>query len=91
MNVPIVLGLFEVEPHFTETAAILFDRFEKVGVVHRSPASAAKFLNAHYNTDIVKWWQDPKIQRLRLDFLEQYANNKPYFWPWLKAIIKQEI
>jgi hypothetical protein len=91
MNVPVVLGFFECEPLFTDDASAIFQKFEDAGVVYRTPEAAAQFLNEMYHKDIKQWWHDEKIQKIRREFLEMYANNKPYFWPWLKAILKREI
>jgi putative transferase (TIGR04331 family) len=91
MNVPVVLGFFECEPLFTEDAAVVFQKFEEAGVVYRTPEAAAQFINKLYYMDIEKWWSDEKIQCIRREFLENYANNKPYFWFWAKAILKREI
>jgi hypothetical protein len=91
MNIPVVLGFFECVPLFTEDAVFIFQKFEEVGVVYKTPETAAHFLNELYYKDIKKWWNDEKIQSVRKEFLEKYANNKPYFWPWLKAILKREI
>lgn len=91
MNVPVVLAMLEGIPLFTEEASHIFQKFEEVGVVYRTPEAAALFLNELYYKDIKQWWNDEKIQSIRREFLEMYANNKPYFWPWLKAILKREI
>lgn len=91
MNIPVILGLFECEPLFTDDACAIFQKFEDAGVMYKTPEAAAQFLNQLYRDDIKKWWNDEKIQSIRREFLEMYANNKPYFWPWLKAILKREI
>ena len=91
MNAPIVLGLLELEPYFTEAASTIFQKFEEVGVVYRTPEEAASVLNKLDDMDIQKWWNNEKIQTVRREFLTKYANNKPYFWPWCKAILKGDI
>jgi putative transferase (TIGR04331 family) len=91
MNVPVILALLESEPFFTEDASAVFQKFEDVGVVYRTPEVAAQFINELYYKDIEQWWNDEKIQSVRREFLDKYANNKPYFWPWAKAILKREI
>lgn len=91
MNAPVVLAMLEGIPFFTEEASHIFQKFEEAGVVYRTPDAAAQFLNELYYRDIKQWWNDEKIQSIRREFLEMYANNKPYFWPWLKAILKREI
>lgn len=90
MNLPTILALLETEPFFTDEAAKLFRKFEDVGVLYRDPESAAKAVNRIYNSDVESWWHQRKIQEVREEFLEKYANNKPYFWPWVKAILRRE-
>lgn len=91
MNVPIILGLLESDPLFTHDALLIFKKFEDAGVVYRNFKDIANFFNQLEHLDIKKWWYDEKIQSIRREFLEKYANNKPYFWPWVKAILKRQI
>ncbi len=92
MNAPVVLCLCQRQYSlFTDTAAKLLKEFEKLGVVHSDPQKAAVFINSLHEKNVEEWWQSEGIQDLRLRFIEMYANNKPYFWPWAKAILKREI
>ncbi len=92
MNAPVVLCLFHSTTSIlTDSARELLKEFEKLGVMHTDPEKAAVFINSLNTRDVQEWWQDKAIQDLRKQFLEMYANNKPYFWPWLKAILKREI
>ena len=92
MNAPVVLCLCQRQYSlFTDTAAKLLKEFEKLGVVHSDTQKAAVFINSLHEKNVEEWWQSEGIQDLRLRFIEMYANNKPYFWPWAKAILKREI
>ncbi len=91
LNIPIVLAFLETTPFFTKEATIIFQKFEEAGVIYQNVEAAAKFLNQIQNIDIKKWWNDEKIQCIRKEFLEKYANNKPYFWPWVKAIWNRDL
>jgi len=91
MNVPILCGFFECKPFFTPQAQALFDEFKRIKVIHETPEQLAKFLNEMYDQSINRWWNRDEIQKVRQKFLRQYANNDPYIFPWLKAIIRGKL
>lgn len=91
MNVPVIMGLFESNLFFTSQAKTVFDRFETVGVIQKDPEKSANFINQLDLLELKTWWNQDEIQSVRKDFLKMYANNKNYFFPWCKAILKGTI
>ena len=55
-----------------------FRLLERVGLIHFTPESAASHLNRHWD-DILLWWNEPEVERVRRDFANKYArySNNP--------------
>ena len=49
-----------------------FKQLERVGLIHFTPESAAKHVNKHWD-DVLSWWNEPKVERVRQDFANKYA------------------
>jgi putative transferase (TIGR04331 family) len=58
---------------FREPARPYIDALERVGIVHRSGNSAARFLN-NVSGRLELWWQTPEVQKARQEFVVRYAN-----------------
>lgn len=86
LNVPIILVLLEARPCFTEEAENLFKKLKNCGILFYNLQEAAKFLHSVQEKEILDWWSSSRIQSVRGEFLEKYANCKPYFWIWAKEI-----
>ncbi len=73
LDVPTVC-FFDPETYaFREAAQPYVDGLERVGVLHRSGHSAARFVAALGN-DVQGWWQKCEVQAARRDFIERYAH-----------------
>ena len=56
-----------------------FDLLSKVGILHQTPESCAKFINSIWN-DVSDWWESKDLKECRLVFTNHYANigDKPF-------------
>ncbi|MGV8948022.1 MAG: hypothetical protein ACOH2E_01445 [Candidatus Paracaedibacter sp.] len=91
MNTPVVACFLESKPFFSPEAKEIMDEFKRVNVIYDTIEELAKFLNESQGLNIESWWNSSEIQSVRYKFLREYANNDPYLFPWLKAIIKGTI
>lgn len=70
---------------FCPEAATLFQEFEKVGILYRSPTDAAEKINTCPN--IQAWWQSTEVQAARKTWMHTYARtHKTPFLEWTKAL-----
>ena len=49
-------------------------KLKSVGIFHDSPEAAAKFINK-IEPDIEEWWKESKLQLIRREFCDEYANT----------------
>jgi putative transferase (TIGR04331 family) len=49
-----------------------FDLLEKVGIFHKSPSSAANYLNGIWE-HLEEWWQRHEIQEARAKFCDRFS------------------
>ena len=57
-----------------KSAEPVFDALERVGIFHRTPESAAAFINSIWD-DIDGWWSSPATLEARKHFTDQYART----------------
>ena len=57
-----------------QSAEAVFDALEQVGVFHRTPESAAAFINSIWH-DVDGWWNSLPTLDARKQFTEQYART----------------
>lgn len=57
-----------------QSAEAVFDALELVGIFHRTPESAASFINSIWN-DVDGWWNSPSTLEARKQFTDQYART----------------
>jgi putative transferase (TIGR04331 family) len=55
-------------------AEVVFNALEQVGIFHRTPESAASFINSNWN-DIDGWWNSPSTIDARKQFTDRYART----------------
>jgi putative transferase (TIGR04331 family) len=55
-------------------AETVFNLLEEVGVFHRTPESAASFINSIWD-DVDGWWSSPATLEARKHFTDQYART----------------
>ncbi len=55
-----------------------YDLLSKVGILHKTPESCAKFINSIWN-DVPDWWNSKDVKEARLIFSDHFANigNNP--------------
>lgn len=61
---------WEILPEFEAE----FEKLVKVGILHRSPESAAKFLNTKWER-ISEWWQGEEVQAARSRFVSKFSKQ----------------
>lgn len=72
LNIPMII-FFNVENWpFRENAKIYFEQLKKVGILHKTPESAADKVNEIWN-DVEGWWGSEELQTARLIFCNQFA------------------
>jgi putative transferase (TIGR04331 family) len=57
-------------------AEAIFNMLEQVGIFHRTPDSAASFINSIWN-DVDGWWNSHATIEARKQFTDQYARTVP--------------
>jgi putative transferase (TIGR04331 family) len=55
---------------------VVFNALEQVGIFHRTPESAASFINLIWN-DVDGWWNSHSTIEARKQFTDQYARTVP--------------
>ena len=56
------------------SAEAVFDALEQVGIFHRTPESAASFINSIWD-DVDGWWNSSATIDARKQFTDQYART----------------
>jgi putative transferase (TIGR04331 family) len=70
-DVPVV-AIVPAETEFTQIARTFYDEFFAAGLLHRSPESAAAFLN---RLDVKSWWQRVSRQPIFRDYVATFGNR----------------
>jgi putative transferase (TIGR04331 family) len=55
-------------------AEAAFDALEEAGIFHRTPESAAAYINSIWD-DVDGWWNSPATLEARKHFTDQYART----------------
>ena len=71
-NIPTVLFINKSSYLFREKFQDYVDKFVKMKIMFYSPKDAASHLNDVYE-NIELWWEDESIQKLRSQFVQEYA------------------
>ena len=75
-GIPTVVAWDESFVLLRADAERIFDALEAVGVFHRTPESAASFINLIWN-DVDSWWNSPATIAARKQFTDEYARTVP--------------
>ena len=76
MNIPTLCFYNPAVYIYREEVHPFMDAMERVGILHHSGKSAARFI-ASRGHDIEGWWNRPEVQEARRNFVEHYANFSP--------------
>jgi putative transferase (TIGR04331 family) len=89
LNKPTVL-FWESNAYELKKAAIPgINLLKAAGILYDTPEAAAKTVNDVYN-DVESWWNNTRLQALRLEFCDQYAKFTPNGVAiWLRELIAQ--
>jgi hypothetical protein len=75
-GIPTVIAWDESFVALRLDAEPVFDSLEAAGIFHRTPESAASFINLIWN-DVDSWWNSPATIEARKQFTDQYARTVP--------------
>lgn len=75
-GIPTVIAWDESFVALRPEAEQVFQSLQQVGVFHRTPESAAAFINSIWD-DVDGWWSSPATLEARKHFTDQYARTVP--------------
>jgi putative transferase (TIGR04331 family) len=71
-----------------DTATPYFEDLVRVGIVHKTPASAASKVNEIYR-DPMLWWLSPEVQEVKKRFCRQFARtSSTWVSDWKKELFR---
>jgi len=76
LNAPTIITWSDSYMKVRKSAEAVFDELEAAGVFHRTPESAASFINLIWN-DVDGWWNSHATIEARKQFTDQYARTVP--------------
>ena len=76
LSAPTIITWSDSYMKVRENAEAVFDALEAVGIFHRTPESAASFINSVWN-DVDGWWNSHATIDARKQFTDQYARTVP--------------
>ena len=86
LNTPTIVFWNPKSTEIRNEAKPFIDDLNKVGILHYSPKSAATFLNQN-NESIDDWWMSSMVQKVRNNFIANYANlSNNWQCDWVKFI-----
>ena len=89
LNIPTVCFYDYDMYKFRDEAIPYINELERVGILHRSGANAAQFVNQLGN-QIQDWWTQPDLQSVCSKFVSQYANfNSNWIVEWEEAFMRE--
>jgi putative transferase (TIGR04331 family) len=74
LHAPTIITWSDSYMKVRNSAEPVFDALEQVGIFHRTPESAAAFINSIWN-DVDGWWNSPPTLDARKQFTDQYART----------------
>ena len=77
LHAPTVITWSDTYMKVRKSAEPVFDALEAVGIFHRTPESAAAFINSIWD-DVDGWWSSPATLEARKHFTDQYARTVSY-------------
>ncbi len=72
LNFPTIVFFNPNWNEIRKDAVMLVDSLRDVGILHKTPGSAARFLN-ELDGDIENWWKGEELQKVRKEFCNTYA------------------
>jgi len=74
LHAPTIITWSDSYMKVRQSAEAIFGVLEQVGIFHRTPESAASFMNSIWN-DVDAWWNSPPTLEARKQFTDQYART----------------
>lgn len=85
-NAPLLLMWDDQSWPWNEDAIAQRDELEQVGIYHRTPQSAAQFVNKNWD-DIDTWWSSACVQQARKNWVSLNGRHSNFWWwHWLREI-----
>ena len=76
LHAPTIITWSDSYMRVRQSAEAVFESLEKVGIFHRTPESAASFINSIWD-DVDGWWNSQPTLDARKQFTDQYARTVP--------------
>jgi putative transferase (TIGR04331 family) len=91
MNFPTIMFWKPEHWELRPEAQPYFDELYQVGILHKTPESAAIKVNQVYN-DPLNWWNTPEVQKAKNQFCDKFARtSENWVKEWKDALIKSHI
>ena len=74
LHAPTIITWSDSYMKVRQSAEPVFNALEQVGIFHRTPESAASFINSIWD-DVDGWWNSPTTIDARKQFTDQYARS----------------
>lgn len=74
LNAPTIITWSESYMKVRQSAEAVFEALEQAGIFHRTPESAASFINSIWD-DVDSWWNSPTTVDARKQFTDQFART----------------
>ena len=74
LHAPTIITWSDSYMKVRQSAEAVFDELEQVGIFHRTPESAASFINSVWD-DVDGWWNSTSTLEARKQFTDQYART----------------
>ena len=74
LNAPTIITWSESYMKVRQSAEAAFEALEQAGIFHRTPESAASFINSIWD-DVDSWWNSPTTVDARKQFTDQFART----------------
>jgi len=76
LHAPTIITWSDSYMKVRQSAEAVFESLEKVGIFHRTPESAASFINSIWD-DVDGWWNSQPTLEARKQFTDQFARAVP--------------
>lgn len=90
MNIPTIIYWNTDHWEINEEAVAFFEELENIGVFHRSPQSAARFVAKIWD-DVGAWWNSSKVQSVREKFCGYYSSTPIDIMSKIERVLSDEM
>jgi putative transferase (TIGR04331 family) len=90
LNIPTIIFWDPNYWELTHEAIEYFEELEKVGIFHKNPGKAAKFIETIWY-DVDNWWNQIAVQEAKNRFCEKFCRSKPDILDRIEEILRNQI